>query len=63
MPDATPETPGTEGEQWIERGRVAIRRGVLAAWRQRERMSAQRPEVEALVADTLRCVRDRGLVC
>ena len=54
VPDATPETPGIEGERWIERGRVAISRGVLAAWRPRERMSAQRHEVEALVADTLR---------
>ena len=61
--EAAPETPGTAGEQWIEGGRVAIKRGVLAAWRKRERVSVQQPEVEALVADTLQAVQARGLVC
>lgn len=60
---ATPETPGIQGEQWIERGRVAVKRGVLAAWRPRERNSAQLHEVERLVADTLEAVRGRVAIC
>ena len=60
---STPETPGTEGEQWIEGGRVAIKQGVLAAWRARERNSVQRHEVERLVADTLEAVRGRVTIC
>ena len=47
---STPETPGIDGEQWIEGGRVAIKRGVLVAWRKRERVSVQQHEVESLVA-------------
>jgi hypothetical protein len=60
---ATPETPGIQGEQWIAGGRVAIKRGVLAAWRSRERNSAQLHEVKALVADTLEAVRGRVTIC
>jgi hypothetical protein len=63
VPPGTPETPGTDGEQWIDRGRVAIKRDVLAAWRQREANPPQRHEVEALVADALDVVQQRGLVC
>ncbi|HEX8206422.1 MAG TPA: hypothetical protein VF587_10220 [Solirubrobacteraceae bacterium] len=63
VPPATPETPGSEGETWIDGGRVSIKRGVLAAWRKRERVRPQRHEVEALIADARDVVRDRGLVC
>ena len=63
VPPGTPETAGIDGEQWIDGGRVAIRRGVLAAWRRREANPPQRHEVEALVADTLDVVQQRGLVC
>jgi hypothetical protein len=59
---ATPETAGTEGEPWLERGRVAIKRGVLAAWRARERSSAQLHEIEALAADTLAAAHARGVL-
>ncbi|MDQ5807358.1 MAG: hypothetical protein M3320_01655 [Actinomycetota bacterium] len=60
---STPETEGIEGEQLIERGRVAVKRGVLAAWRVRERNSAQLHEVQALVHDTLEAVRGRVTIC
>ena len=63
VPPGTPDTPGTDGERWIEGGRVAIKRGVLAAWRQRERVRPQRHEVDLLVADAIDVVRERGLVC
>ena len=60
---STPETPGTEGEQWIEGGRVAIKQGVLAAWRAREQNGVQRHEVERLVGDTLEAARGRVTIC
>jgi hypothetical protein len=60
---STPETPGIQGEPWIERGRVAIKRGVLAAWRPRERNSAQLHEVRQLVADALDAARARATIC
>ena len=60
---STPETPGIRGEPWIASGRVAIKQGVLAAWRARERNSVQRHEVEKLVADTLEAVRGRVTIC
>jgi hypothetical protein len=63
VPPGTPETPGSDGEQWIDGGRVAIKRGVLAAWRPRQANPPQRHEVEALVADALDVVQARGLVC
>lgn len=59
----TPETPGIQGERWIEGGRVAIKRGVLAAWRPRERNSAQLHEVQALATDALEAVRGRVTIC
>lgn len=58
-----PDTPGTEGEQWVERTRIAVRRGIAAAWRARERASPQLYEVEALAADAVRALRDRGALC
>lgn len=60
---STPETEGVQGERWMEGGRIAVKRGVLAAWRPRERNSVQRREVERLVADTLEAVRGRVTIC
>jgi hypothetical protein len=62
IPATAPDTPGVIGEAAGDRLRVAVKQGVLAAWRPRAGARPEDAELAQLTADTVALATERGLL-